>query len=95
MHVRGASARRSRMHVNKRILQVKNDQVAGMHAQIGRFMPLPVAIAIAHGAIRLGGVIRGKLRFEDSIHAAQIVRLWHNTSGLRPRAGIGPPGFGM
>jgi hypothetical protein len=73
---------------SKSVLEMENNEVAGMDAQGGRFMPDGVDIAVESGSIWAGRIIRGQVGFEDSVVAAEVGWFFHYAADGGTRASV-------
>ena len=85
MRVRGHGCCARVAEFCQRIGQMKDDKVAGMHTQSWRFVARCIGVAVANGAVRLRGITRGQLRFQNPILAAQVLRFLDHAPGFRAR----------
>jgi hypothetical protein len=85
MRVRGHGYRASVADFLQRIGQMKNDQVAGMDAQVRGFVARRIGVAVSNRAVGLRGITRRQVRFQDTILAAEVLRFFDLAPGLRTR----------
>src|SRR5271168_4566091 len=84
--VLGRAAIRRWSQILELVLQMKNDQVAWAHAEVGRFPARAIGEAVTDGAVGLRYVIGSQIGLEDAVTAAEVFRLTDDAASLWPRA---------